>query len=1397
MQDKNTPSAVGIDLGAVFTRIAGVNPGGEVGVKAARRHQGRPVETLKALLTEHPLPGTPKLGVTGRSASLLCAAAEEKNLFVDAIEADIVAVKRQFPDVRNIINVGGASVTLIRLDEHGQFLDYTANSLCAAGTGSFLDQQAERMELTETDLAEFDYTDEPPSIATRCSVFAKSDLIHRQQEGYSKPALWAGLCRGMTRTFLNTLLRGQQLEGLTVLTGGVALNREVLRALHGFYGEQVQTWSEADYSCAVGAALLAAESTVSPAALAVTALQQATGTAGVSHRSPLRLKKSTYPSFEVAESYVDEHGNEVRITDWPDGQPRSGYMGIDVGSTSTKLLLMDDQEKVVADIYRRTRGEPIRATQLLLQALSDLEARKGAKLTVLGMATTGSGRKLVGKVFSADTIVNEITAHLTGALHVDDRLETIFEIGGQDSKYIRADDGRIRDSNMNYVCAAGTGSFVEEVAGKLGFGLEEIGKVVMGVSPPTTSDRCTVFMEQDVDQLIRQGFSREECMAAVLYSVVKNYLNKVVGRRTVCKDRIFFQGATARNPGLVAAFENLLNIEVVVSPYCHVMGSYGAALLVKRELASADRPTKFSGIEVGKRQVELHSETCKLCENRCKITFAHVEGQKERPSWGYLCGRDPEEKRVRVRHEFEHYRRRARMTFEKDASSSPPTAPRAVIGIPRALTHYSYLPFWRTLLETLGCRVKLSGRTEKDTITKGAQITGAEFCFPVKIAHGHARALASDKKVDWILIPHMVCPGKNPATTNSFFCPYVQAQPSILKAAFELNGLPADKIIAPIFDLRQNRRQIIRDLHDALGEPLGVSLSQIGTAWTKARRVQARFETACLDVGEKALAEIKQEGKKGVVILGRPYNSLDFGANLALPEKIADLGFPVLPVDVLPMDLEKISPVFRNMYWAYGQRILQAAQKVRDREDLFAIYLTNFSCGPDSFLLSHVEEIMGDKPFLILEMDEHGGDAGYMTRVEAFFDVIRSWRPKPGRVHKGPAGLTEAKLQDKTLWVPPMHGFGARIFAAAMKGFGMKAEALPLEDREAFEIGRSLTRGSECLPAACTIGALVKKLREQGTDDGAEHAFFMPSADGPCRFGQYGLLQRNILNRLGLGGVDIISPSCYNSYHGLAQPLRQMLWKGILVGDILNKCGCRVRPYEAAPGATDAALEEATCRMEHAFSHRGDLEAELGKAVESIAAVKRNGEKTRPLVGVVGEIYVRCNEFTNDDVVRTIERLGGEAWLAPVSEWILYTAFMQQWNSSRHWFNFFKRLKAWLKNSFLYHNEERYYAVAGELLAERHEPTIADIMAAGERYLPRNFYGESILTLGRAYHFARGGAALIVNAAPFSCMPGTLTSALSQKIQVETQVPIVSMFYDGEAGLNDRLAVYLNNLGVK
>jgi len=1383
---KENPGRIGIDIGAVSLKAVRLSADGSVLRAFYARHRGEPAKALEAALTELSVGPSDSIGMCGLNAVRFCESFEVPRL--DLAACQIPTVRAQFPDVANIIDIGGGSLTLVQLDPQGHFQNYATNSMCAAGTGSFLDEQAARLGISYDDAGLVGQVAEPPSIATRCSVFAKSDLIHRQQEGYSKAAMWSGLCRGMTRTLIGTLLRAKPLDKPTAIVGGVALNKEVLRWLDAAYPGLLRIHPQPHLVGAIGAAAMGVVPRHLPSREAIHKI--ATKNVVEYHDWPLTLEKSKYPDFATAESFVDADGNEVRVVSWSASQPLRVFIGIDIGSTSTKLALIDESDNLKVDIYRKTGGDPVGAVQKLFRALLALQSKKGARIEVLGTATTGSGRKIVGEVIGADCIVNEISAHVAGATYTDPAVETIFEIGGQDAKYMQIADGHIRDANMNYVCAAGTGSFIEEQANKLGYKVADVGAAVLGVKPPRATDRCTVFMEQDVVRFIEGGATREEALAAVMVAVAKNYLNKVVGNRQYNRKRIMFQGATARNKALVAAFERLLDVEVVVSPYCHVMGAFGVARLVRQTMTEKGlTKSKFHGLDLESRKVSLRKETCELCQNDCSITYAEIEGVEGAPSWGYMCGRDPSEQKVRKSPHDRLLRLRQRFWRESGAGVKVPDDAR-VIGIPQSLITYTYYPMWQRFFNALGYKVQLSGQTTDEIRELGPRMAGADFCFPAKLALGHVAKLATQDGVDFVFVPHVKNTPANEETSGTTVCPFVQGTAAASRTALMMNHLDASRMLTPLVDMRMRETEIVKTLSDGLSEQLHCSSRQIRKAWREGLVAQAEFEARCHAEGEKVLAEAEQTKEKLILLVGRPYNIYDAGANLGLPQKIADLGRTVLPMDFLKPDLTLLGERYRNAFWSYGQKILATLERVAKSDVLDVVYLTNFSCGPDSFLLSYAEEIMGNRPMLMLELDEHGADAGYMTRLEAFFDVLK--RPRPPRAPRTDVRPEPSDMLDRTIWLPPMHPFGTRLFASAFRSHGYDARVLPEENKASFELGRSLTRGSECLPCALTLGTFLKTLREQPR--GGKHAFFMPSSKGPCRFGQYTTLHRQILDREGLGDeVAILAPASNNAYQGLTSPMRRSLFKAIACADILLKAQCKVRPYEVSVGETDRVVSEGADLIGKTIETHGDIVEALRAAIQKIAAIPTAGPR-KPLVGIVGEIYVRNNMYANEDVIGAIETFGGEAWMLPITDWVLYTSSLENFKEEFPGTIFsWDKADTLITYTWMKHWETKLMTAASPFLDDRHEPRFQECLEIATPYIPFYLGGEGKLSVGRAIKFAHQGAAMVVNCAPFGCMPETVATAIFGRLSADVDMPIVSLFYDGSGGQNRRLEVFLNN----
>jgi len=986
---------LGIDVGSLFVAVVQVDDAGALGQSVYVRHRGEPVVCVRRVLEDFPVDaicGVVRTGSGGEGIPLAGG-------YIDPIVAGVEGTKRLLPDVRNIIAIGGGSFTLTELNPDGTYRRSNLNSACASGTGAFLDQQALRLQVPPEELPQraMQYGKKPPGVATRCAVFAKSDMIHLQQEGFSVEAIAAGLCAGLGNSTVDGLLGGHRLVGKTAVIGGVAKNTVVVQAVREKLGTEVVVPDAPEIVGAYGAALVAlqrgGDAPVDLEPLGET--KSATQIRRQVHlRPPLRLELSPYPDFAWQDHWVNAEGSEIAIIT-PRSGPQAVSLGIDIGSTSTKAVALDERNEVVGWVYRKTAGDPIRAVQRLFRAFREMQQRGGFTLEIGGVGTTGSGRKMIGKVIGADLAINEITAHATAAVFIDPEVDTILELGGQDAKFTQLQNGMVYNSIMNYVCAAGTGSFIEEQALKLGIPLADYAERAMGQECPQTSDRCTVYMERDLDLLLAQGWSKDQVAAAVLHSVRDNYLNKVVGGLHV-GDHIYFQGATARNKALVAAFEAELQRPIQVSPYCHLTGALGMCLLVRDRVRPEERGAHFRGLAFADADVRVDHEQCDLCHNLCNLSIIHAGS--ETVAWGLKCGRDYESRKVKVKKitTYDYWKKRE-AAWAAARTPAPRVGARPRVGILRSLGTYGYYPYWNAFLSALGCEVVLSPRSSDAILHQGDEITTAEYCAPVVMSHGHARALLEGGEVEFLFVPHMVREPVPPGFTDAHFCCYVQAHAGVLKSVKGLVG--RERILSPIVMLSQPRAYQVERLAEAIGAPLGVNRGEIARALDAAEEAHRAFQAVAHAQGREAMERIRRENTLGIVCVGRPYNTVDPGLTIDLPRKIAELGYPVLFMDMLPADLNDILPAHANMYWHYGQKILAAASYIARQDRLFGVYFTNFMCGPDSYILTYFKEIMGrvGKPYLCLQFDGHGADAGYLTRVEAALESFHAWShiPRP------------------------------------------------------------------------------------------------------------------------------------------------------------------------------------------------------------------------------------------------------------------------------------------------------------------------------------------------------------------------------------------------------------------
>jgi len=1366
---------IGVDIGSVSANTVVMDEALEVLEEHYDRIKGRPLEVVKGrleeILSRIPLEEISGLAFTGKGSKLLAEILEAP--FYNEVIAQTKAVERFYPEARTIIDIGGQDSKFILLEQEGGKLrikDFGMNTLCAAGTGSFLDQQASRLGLT---IEEFSLlalkSKNPPRIAGRCSVFAKSDMIHLQQIATPDYDIVAGLCYALARNFKSNIARGAELRPVVVFQGGVAANlgmRKALKEVLELEDHEFLVPTHFASMGAIGAVLLALEEGAMRGLGGLKPLE--------TFLSSYKQEYSSWEPLSLSESHLKPKAH-VWVSKPEVGKKIPAYLGIDVGSISTNLVVIDEQGRVLAKRYLMTAGRPLEAVR---QGLKEIGEEIGHLVEIKGVGTTGSGRYLTGDFVGADVVRNEITAQATAAIHIDPEVDTIFEIGGQDSKYISIDRGVIVDFEMNKVCAAGTGSFLEEQAERLGLDVKSNFQelALKAPAPVKMGDRCTVFIESDLIHHQQRGARLDDLVAGLCYSIVLNYLNKVVGDRRIGQ-KIFFQGGTAFNKGVVAAFEKVLGRPITVPPHHEVTGAIGAALLAMKERTW--EKSNFKGFDLSNRRYEINTFECKGCPNMCLIRKVTIEGERDPLYYGSRCEKYDVLRRRKKSEIPDLFRERERLLLAPYPGEDrlPEEAPQ--VGIPRCLAFMELLPFFKAFFTELGFKVVLSDRTNKELIRQGVEAVVAETCFPVKVGHGHVLNLLQ-KGLKRIFVPSIVgMPKFHPDMEHSQNCPYVQSFPYVIRSAipFEDYGV---ELLSPVVPFGWGEKEVEEALIE-FGCSLGKSPSEVRWAIRCAWDFYQRFLKACKAKGREVLEELKG-WERAMVIVGRPYNTCDPEVSLEIPKKLREMGVLAIPMDFLPLEEKANREGVKEMYWRYGQRILACAHFIREDKRLYPIYISNFGCGPDSFIIHFFREIMGDKPALILEIDEHSADAGIITRLEAFMDSLKNAKPKGsvfqrrGRIGGDP---------ERVIYIPYMcdHAFA---FKAAFEACGVKAEVFPESDQETLFWGRKYTSGKECLPCVLTTGDMVRIVKSPGFDP-KKAAFFMPSGNGPCRFGQYHRFHRKVLDELGFEDVPIYSPNqdetLYRDLGILGSKFSRLGWWAIVGVDLLQKKLLETRPYEVNPGEAERTYWECLNGFCELLRRDPDIEEVVQYLISCrnrMDAIPLKDKGSKPKIGVVGEIYIRLNRFGNEDVIKKIEQLGGEARLAPLTEWVHYINKMAKRRASKrkHW----KNLMGILIREFYQHKDERKLAEAfyGSI-EEPLEPPTEWILNLASPYVHDSFEGEAILTIGKTIDYALKGASGVVNVMPFTCMPGTITTAILKRYkELNGNFPVLNISYDGQ-----------------
>jgi predicted CoA-substrate-specific enzyme activase len=1331
-------------------------------------------EVIKRILASFPLEDIHNIAITGTGG--LLASELIGGYFVNEIISQSTAVARLYPGVNTIIEMGGEDSKLIFMENNNgksALTDFSMNSICAAGTGSFLDQQAKRIGVSiEEEFGRLALqSKEPPRIAGRCSVFAKSDMIHLQQIATPVHDIVAGLCFAVARNFKSCLARGKELEKPVSFQGGVAANRGMVRAFRELFNLGSDDLIIPQYHASMGA---------------LGALYH------VLNHPP--ENKSCFKGLDYLDKYLTNQENDldhlqrlvlnnpqtnknVKNIDGAGGKIEV-FLGLDVGSLSTNVVLIDKDNDVIARRYLPTASRPLEAIK---RGLAEIYHEVGKKVEVKAVGTTGSGRYLTGDFVGADTIQNEITAQATAAIAYDPTVDTIFEIGGQDSKFISIEKGVVVDFEMNKVCAAGTGSFLEEQAEKLDIDIKEFGNIALSAEAPSRlGDRCTVFMESDLNAHQQKGIQKENLISGLAYSIVYNYIQKVVGNRRI-GTRIFFQGGVTNNKAVIAAFEKVTGKKITVPPHFDVTGAIGAAILARESLNG--RFTKFKGFEISEKSYSVDKFTCKHCSNQCEIRRVKIEDESKPLFYGGRCERYEVEDRKGKGKDIPNLFKE-RMKILMDDFREEPADERITIGIPRGLmVFYKQFPFWRTFFKELGFRIVLSDPSNHNLITKSLENLQAETCFPVEVMHGHVFNLL-EKGVDYIFLPSIVnakATKDNP--TKNYNCPWVQTLPYMVRAALRDTG-EENRLLIPIMHFKYFGKVLNREISEFMKEKFGISKTKSIRAIKKADNAQTEFEKKVEQRGMQILEDLPQD-RGAMVVIGRPYNTNDPELNLHLVDKLINLDVLPIPIDFLPLSKENIFNDYSMMYWPNGRNILAAARIVSRDNRLHAVYLGNFRCGPDSFLTHFVREELKGKPYLQLEVDEHSADAGMITRCEAFLDSLRSSKDRKKQEEEGirPGSMRNKLDESRVLYIPYMVDH-AYILAAASRHFGIDARVLPPADERTLELGRRYTSSKECYPLIVTTGDFLKKILEPGFEP-EKSSFFMPDHNGPCRFGQYNRLQRIIFNQLGYRNVEIISPGNDNSYEDLSRghgsKFRLIVWKGFVAVDMLRKMLHERRPYEANKDECDRAYQKHLSKVVQSVEGgTKDLQEIIAEAASAFKKIEVGPGPRRPVISVTGEIFMRDNPNANGFIVKKLEKLGAEIMITPVREWIAYSTY--RYSRDSMWaFDIKGLIKSKIQEKYQHATEKKLVNEVKDMVDIKKDIPLFETLELCMPYVDKSYDGQPALVLGSSAGQVAQGISGIVNILPFTCMPETFTTAVTPNFRKDfDNIPWVNIAYDGQ-----------------
>ena len=1250
---------MGLDIGSTTAKVVVINPEGDLLFSIYRRHMSEVRKILIDILNEtrQKFPdSTFSIALTGSGA--LSIASKLSLSFVQEVVSSSLSIQNLIPAADVIIELGGEDAKLTFLTGG---VDLRMNETCAGGTGAFIDQMASflNMDVSELDALALKHENIYP-IASRCGVFAKTDIVPLINEGCSKNDIAMSIMQAVVNQYIGGLARGRSIEGKVVFLGGPlafinSLRQAFINTLK-LKEDNVVFPQNSEIFVALGAAFYARQNNENPRQIneIISLLEDLKEENNILKLSPLFENEE-----EKQEFYTRHKKSEIKTfpLEMYEGE---AWLGIDSGSTTIKVALIDAENRLLYSYYGPNKGDPF---HIALEILKDIYTRAKPGLKIQSATATGYGSALLKAGLKLDYDEVETVAHAEASRFFAPNVSFILDIGGQDIKCMKINKDIIERIQLNEACSAGCGSFIENFAGSLGMSLDRfVEEAVNAKNPIDLGTRCTVFMNSKVKQAQKDGASIGDIAAGLSYSVVRNACYKVIKINNVEElgDCVVAQGGSFINDALLRALEKQIGKPVIRPGLSGLMGAFGAALIAKKRGAAENENALISLKEMNRLNIKTSNARCKLCTNNCMLTITNFDGKRHFIS-GNRCEKGAG---LAAKHHINLYAYKYKRLFAPYTPLPKEKAKRGTIGIPRALNMFENYPLWFTLFTHLGFRVELSAPSSKKVFFEGyGSIPSQTVCYPAKMAHGHIMDLIK-KKVDYIFFPCIPKEQREFSSQhNNYNCPVVIGYPELL--AKNINELSENNIpiLSPFLPL--DKRILARRLRSL---PLFKKIPRIKLeiAVRKAFAEMNRFKNDIKKEGEKALLELSKNNDFGVVLAGHPYHA-DPAVNHGIPELINACGLAVLTEDSVAHLMPNPGPLRVIDQWTYHSRLYRAGAYVAGTNNLAILQLVSFGCGIDAITADQVEEIITKKGRLYsqIKIDEGANLGPAKIRIRSLFAALKDMHlNKKENIDAGkqkePPVFTEAMKETHTILTPQLSPIHFQFMESVFTASGYKVEQLPKVSKQAMEIGLKYVNNDACFPAIVVIGQLLHAIKS-GKYDVNKVALMISQTNGGCRATNYLALLRKALISSGMEHIPIISmnvkgPSEMQGSLFSGKTFKRIIMAGYY-GDALMRMLYRVRPYEKVEGSAQYLADKWAEKIKKQIKSASILRFNINifRMIHDFDKLPLKDISRKPRVGLVGEILLKYHPDANNQAAYIVEQEGGEAVVPDLMDFVLYS----------------------------------------------------------------------------------------------------------------------------------------------